>query len=119
MLPSEDWTLFPTGRCFPVRPSTACASIDDDGQYRHNSSVHLLKNSFQRGVYQTPRGGASHHHVTYTSGRRKLRTSALNASGASRLQAWPTPGKITSFDAGILACRFSATSSGERWSASP
>lgn len=27
--------------------------------------MHLLKQSFQRGVYQTPRGGASHHHVTY------------------------------------------------------
>ena len=25
--------------------------------------MHLLKNCFQREVYQTPRGGASHHHV--------------------------------------------------------
>jgi len=40
-------------------------SIDDDGQFRHNSSVHLLKKDFPRRVYQTPRGGASHHHVTY------------------------------------------------------
>jgi hypothetical protein len=39
--------------------------IDDDGQFRHNSSVHLLKKDFPRRVYQTPRGGASHHHVTY------------------------------------------------------
>jgi teichuronic acid biosynthesis glycosyltransferase TuaG len=27
--------------------------------------VHLLKKDFPRRVYQTPRGGASHHHVTY------------------------------------------------------
>jgi hypothetical protein len=27
--------------------------------------VHLLKDIYYRRVYQTPRGGASHHHVTY------------------------------------------------------
>jgi len=50
-----------------IDPSTSCESIDDDGQFRHNSSVHFLNKDFPRRVYQTPRGGASHHHVTYPS----------------------------------------------------
>jgi hypothetical protein len=43
-------------------------SIDDDGQFRHNSSVHLLKRfSLMGNLSQDshPSGGASHHHVTY------------------------------------------------------
>jgi hypothetical protein len=54
-------------------PSSSCVSIDDDGQSRHNSSVHLLKVCFQQEVYQTPGGGASHHHVTYPLNRRVVR----------------------------------------------
>lgn len=37
--------------------------LQRDGQYRDNSSVHLLRKCFQREVYQTLRGGASNHHV--------------------------------------------------------
>jgi hypothetical protein len=46
----------------------SCESIDDDGQFRHNSSVHLLKRfSLMGNLSQDshPSGGASHHHVTY------------------------------------------------------
>ena len=46
-------------------PSTSRESIDDDAQFRHNSSVPLLKNCNLPEVYQTPGGGASHHHVAY------------------------------------------------------
>lgn len=45
----------------------AMRSIDYDGQSRHNSTVHFLKNCDLPEVYQTPGGGASHHHITYSS----------------------------------------------------
>jgi Ca-activated chloride channel homolog len=52
-------------------------------------------------------------------GPRKSRTTRLNSSGASMLQACPTPGRTTSLDPGMAACRSSATASGARRSWSP
>ena len=52
-------------------------------------------------------------------GPRKSRTTRLNSSGASMLQACPTPGRTTSLDPGMAAWRSSATASGARTSWSP